>query len=405
MERIKVRYADEKGRSREEIFEIRSIAEMRKAFQAQGYYIISEEKEEITWSERFQKMFNVGQGASIKELNEFTKLLRTLIKSGMPINDAFDVLLEGAADTRLNRSLKQVKEDISEGIALSTALGRHPDVFPEIYIKTIVAGEKSGALENILLRLSEFFVSTMTIRRKVVAAMIYPCILLMVTIVAVSYMIVAVVPEFSAFFRSVNVPLPLMTTMLLWASDFLSEWFWVLVFGLILVVSAVWSYSKTIEGRKFLDNLKLAIPIIRDLETNYAFSQFSRTLSTMIEGGIPLLDSLNVVLETLENKVLATRFSVLPELLEKGLGFGKALKKVHGAPGVMVKVIHVGEESGNLGEMLDNLADHYDEEISETTEAITALIEPILFLGIAMVVGTMVVALLYPLLTASTHLN
>jgi type IV pilus assembly protein PilC len=125
----------------------------------------------------------------------------------------------------------------------------------------------------------------------------------------------------------------------------------------------------------------------------------------MVEGGISLLDSLEVVLGSIENKVLAARFAILPELLEKGLGFGKSLKKIQGAPRVMVKVIHVGEESGNLSEMLDNLADHYDEEITETTDAITALIEPVLFLGMALVVGTLVVALLYPVLTAASNIN
>ncbi len=405
MERIKVKYADEKGRAREEIFETRSIQEMRTAFQAQGYYIISEEPEELPLSEQFKKFFKIGAGASIKELNEFTKLLRTLIKSGMPINDALDVLLDGAEDTQLNRALRQVKEDISEGIALSTALGRHPDVFPDIYIKTIVAGEKSGALENILQRLTEYFVSTMNIRRKIIAALIYPVILLVVSLLAVSYMVVAVVPEFSGLFNSLGVPLPLPTRILLGTSDFLGEWFWLIIFAGILAASALYSYYKSPQGRRSVDSLKLSLPVVRDLENNYALSQFSRTLSTMVEGGIPLLDSLHVVLESLENKVLAAKFAVLPELLEKGLGFGRALKKIPGAPMVMVRIIHVGEESGNLGEMLDNLADHYDEEIVETTDAITALIEPVMFLGIALVVGTLVIALLYPVLTAASNIN
>lgn len=405
MERIKVKYADDKGRAREEVFETRSIKEMRNAFQAQGYYIISEEPEKLSFAEQFKQLLNVGSRASIKELNEFTKLLRTLIKSGMPINDALDVLLDGAEDTPLNRALSQVKADISEGIALSTALGRHPEVFPEIYIKTIVAGEKSGALENILQRLTEYFVSTMTIRRKIIAAMIYPCILLMVSAMAVSYMVVAVVPEFSGLFRSLGVPLPMLTSMLLWTSDFMGEWFWVIIFALFLLGSGLYSYVKSPAGRLNADKMKLSLPVVRDLELNYAFSQFSRTLATMVEGGIPLLESLHVVLDSIENKVLATRFAALPELLEKGLGFGRALKKIPGAPMVMVRIIHVGEESGNLGEMLDNLADHYDEEITETTDAITALIEPVLFLGIALVVGTLVIALLYPVLTAASNIN
>jgi type IV pilus assembly protein PilC len=315
------------------------------------------------------------------------------------------VLLDGAVETPLNLALRQVKEDIGEGVSLSSALARHPDVFPDIYVKTIVAGEKAGALENILKRLTEYFVSSMAIRRKIIAALIYPSILLLVSSLAVSYMVVAVVPEFAGLFKSLDVPLPLMTSVLLSTSEFLGEWFYLIVFALILAGFGIYSYSKSPEGKRAIDNLKLSIPVVRDLETNYAYSQFSRTLGTMVEGGIPLLDSLEVVLGSIENKVLAARFAILPELLEKGLGFGKSLKKIQGAPRVMVKVIHVGEESGNLSEMLDNLADHYDEEITETTDAITALIEPVLFLGMALVVGTLVVALLYPVLTAASNIN
>ncbi|GAB4279941.1 MAG: type II secretion system F family protein [Candidatus Rifleibacteriota bacterium] len=405
MERIKVKYSDEKGRTREEIFETRSVKEMRQAFKDQGYYIISEKKEKLGFSESLKKFFKSGSRVSIKELNEFTKLLRTLIKSGMPITDALAVFLDGAEDTPLNRALKQVKEDITEGISLSSAMGRHPDIFPDIYIKTIVAGEKAGALENILKRISDYFVSTMAIRRKVIAALIYPSILLIVSSLAVTYMVIAVVPEFAGLFKSLDVPLPVLTSMLLSASEFIGNWFWLLACALFIAIMTFVSYARSPGGKLKLDSFKLAIPVIKDLEINYAFSQFSRTLGTMVEGGIPLLDSLEVVLNSIENKVLAARFAILPDLIEKGLGFGKALKKIEGAPKVMVRIIRVGEESGNLGEMLDNLADHYDDEITEITDTITALIEPILFLGMAMVVGTLVIAILYPVLTAASNIN
>jgi type IV pilus assembly protein PilC len=323
----------------------------------------------------------------------------------MPMNDALDVLLDGSEETPLNQALAQVKEDISEGVSLSSALGRHPDIFPEIYVKTVVAGEKAGALDNILKRLSEYFVNSIAIKRKVVAALIYPAILLFVSTLAVSYMVVAVVPEFASLFKSLDVPLPMLTRMLLSVSGFIGNWFWFIFIGLVILVVSLIKYSKSREGRQYLDKLKLTVPVVRDLELNYAYSQFSRTLGTMVEGGIPLLESLEVVLDTLENKVLAAKFAILPELIEKGLGFGKALKKIPDSPGIMTRVIHVGEESGNLSEMLDNLADHYDEEITETTDAITALIEPVLFLCMALVVGTLVVALLYPVLTAASNIQ
>lgn len=237
------------------------------------------------------------------------------------------------------------------------------------------------------------------------AAMIYPTILLSVSSLAVVYMVIAVVPEFAGLFRSLDAPLPMVTSLLLSASEFLGEWFLLLFCLGMLVVAGIVSYAQSPEGRRKIDRFKLKVPLLRDLEKNFAYSQFARTMSTMVEGGIPILDSLKVVLDSLENKVIARRFSVLPELLEKGLGFGRALKSIPETPTIMVRVVTVGEESGNLGEMLDNLAEHYDEEITELTDTVTSLIEPILFLGMALVVGTLVVALLYPVLTAASQIN
>lgn len=405
MQRIKIRYADEKGNTSEEVFETRSLEELRAAFSTRGYYILSETSLEESLTDQIKAGLSFKKRVSLKELNEFTKLIRTLLKSGMPITDAIDVLLDDAEDTPLNRALREVHQDIREGISLSRALGRHPDVFPEIYIKTIVAGEKAGALESILKRLSDYFTSSLAIRRKVIAAMIYPTILLAVSSVAVVYMIIAVVPEFASLFRSLDIPLPLMTSLLLSTSEFLGEWFLLLFCMALLAVAAIVSFYQSPEGRRKIDRFKLRIPLLRDLEKNFAYSQFARTMSTMVEGGIPILDSLKVVLDSLENKVIAKRFAVLPELLEKGLGFGKALKSIPETPTIMVRVVTVGEESGNLGEMLDNLAEHYDEEITELTDTVTSLIEPMLFLGMALVVGTLVVALLYPVLTAASQIN
>lgn len=405
MQRIRVRYADEQGRTREELLETRSVEEMRRAFHEKGYYILGETHENDSFYDKLKNALSFKSGVSVKELNEFTKLIRTLLRSGMPITDAIEVLLDGAEETSMNIALRQVHSDIREGISLSRALGRHPEIFPDIYIKTVVAGEKAGALENILKRLSEYFTSSIAIRRKIIAALIYPTILLLVSSLAVTYMIIAVVPEFAGLFKSLDVPLPMVTSFLLSASGFLGEWFLLILFFMILMVGFIISISRTPEGRQKIDRFKLKIPLIRELEKNFAYSQFARTMATMVEGGIPILESLAVVLDSLENRVISERFSVLPGLLERGLGFGKALKSIPETPQIMVRVIHVGEESGNLGEMLENLADHYDEEISELTDTITSMIEPILFLGMAVVVGTLVIALLYPVLTAASQIN
>lgn len=405
MQKIKVKYADEKGTTREEIFETTSVADMRQAFSDKGYYIIYEELLRQPLFERVNEFFFPSRRASVKELNEFTKLVKTLLRSGMPITEAISILLEDAEDTALNRALERVSADIKEGVSLSAALSRHPDIFPQIYVKTIVAGEKAGALENILGRLSDYFTRSIAIRRKIVAALIYPSILLLVSVAAVSYMMVAVVPEFVGLFNSLGVELPWYTQVLLAVSGFIGDWFWYLIFVAALSVSTVVVYSRNPQGRKIIDAYKLKIPLIRDLERDFAFSQYARTLSTMVAGGIPLLDGLGVVLDTLENRVIADRYEIIPDLLEGGMGFGQALKQVPETPKMMTRIISVGEEAGNLGEMLENLADYFDEEIAELTDRATALLEPILFLGMAVVAGALIIAILLPVLSAASNIN
>lgn len=405
MQKIKVKYADEKGAIREEIFETRSAADMRQAFSDKGYYILGEELLRQSLSERINESLFPTRRASIKELNEFTKLVKTLLKSGMPITDAIAILLEDAEDTALNHALERVSADIKEGVSLSAALSRHPDIFPQIYVKTIVAGEKAGALESILGRLSDYFTRSIAIRKKIVAALIYPTILLLVSMVAVSYMMVAVVPEFVGLFNSLGVELPWYTKLLLVVSGFIGDWFWYLVVVAFVTVAGLAAYSHNPKGRKAIDAYKLKVPLIRDLERNFAFSQYSRTLSTMVAGGIPLLDGLAVVLDTLENRVIADRYEIIPDLLEGGMGFGKALKQVPETPKIMTRIISVGEEAGNLDEMLENLADYFDEEITELTDRVTSLLEPMLFLGMAVVAGGLIIAILVPVLSAASNIN
>ncbi|NLV95505.1 MAG: hypothetical protein GX031_13310 [Candidatus Riflebacteria bacterium] len=173
----------------------------------------------------------------------------------------------------------------------------------------------------------------------------------------------------------------------------------------MLLFAGTIAYFRSTEGKEKLDKFKLNIPVLKKLERYFAYSQFSRTMATMLSGGIPLYDSLSVVLDSLENRVIASQLSVIPLELQRGKGFAKALKVIPDVPPLMIRIAIVGEESGNLDEMLDNLADHFDEEISELTDTITSLIEPVLFVGMAIVVGSVIISLLYPVLTAASQIN
>lgn len=403
MEKISVRYADEKGQVKEEEFEAKSIEELREALRKRGCYILAEQPNKGVSG--LARSFRSDGKVSTKELCEFAKMLRTLVKSGMPVNDAIDILLDGAEKTPLNKALKVVSEDIRTGSSFSKALSRHTDIFPNIFIKTIIAGERSGAMEPILKRLIDFFTRSIAIRRKFVGALIYPSILMVVALLATTYLLVSVVPQFEDLFTGMGSKLPWPTLVLMSISNFLAEWIFIIVASIAILVIIYLNWAKSESGRRTIDSIKLKIPVFKVLESYFAYSQFTRTMATMLSGGIPLYDSLAVVVGTIENKVISDRLSGIAGELEKGKGFSKALKQIPNIPTIMHRLSVVGEESGNMPEMLDNLADHFDEEIAELTDKVTSLIEPALFIGMAIVVGSVIIALLYPVLTAASQFN
>ena len=405
MEKIRIRFADEQGHIQEAVYQAESLEHLRGVLAERGYFILSSETVPKRISERIKEYLPFGKRVSLGELNEFTKLLRTLLRAGMPLRDSLDVLLDEGQEGELQLALRQVRGDIEEGIAFSRALSRHPLVFPELFVRSVVAGERAGALDEILRRLAQYFENNIALRRKIISAMIYPSILLLVSACAISYMLVAVVPEFADLFQSLNIPLPIYTKLLMDASDFVANWFWVLLGGGFLGVVMLTRYIRTTNGRRQFDELKLTLPILGTLEQKFCLSQFSRTLGTMLQGGIPLVESLNAVLESLENQVIAARLGVLPRELERGAGFAGSLRKIPEASMMMVKMVHVGEESGNLGEMLEHLSDYYDDEIDQLTTTLTSLIEPLMFLGLALLVGGLIIAILLPVLSAASNIG
>jgi type II secretory pathway component PulF len=405
MDKVLVRFSDDRGRMRETVFETESRETLRRDLQGRGCFILSEVVLEKTLTEHLNALNPFYGRISLSELIEFAQLLRTLVRAGLPLKDALDVLLDESVEGPMTRALSQIRDDITEGISFSAALARHPRVFPEMFVKTVVAGEKSGALEEVFARLIIYYQRTAEIRRKLIGALVYPAILVMVSAGAISYLIVKVVPEFSDLFRSMDIPLPTYTQIVLGLASFLGDWLPLILIAAVGGGFLLARYHRTPHGRVFFDRVKLRLPLIGMLEMKHSFSQFSRTLSTLIDGGIPILESLDVVVGSLDNKEMARRLTDLSRDIQGGASFARALKSVPGMPATMIKVVQVGEESGNLGEMLSGIADHYDEEISALTGVLTALIEPLLFLGIAGTVGAIIIALLLPILTAASNIR
>ncbi|MBF0409905.1 MAG: type II secretion system F family protein [Candidatus Riflebacteria bacterium] len=405
MQKFFVKYADQYGRIRENFCDYPSLEDLKREFLSKDLFILEATIQEKSLKESVFSFLNLHNKVSLQELMEFSKLFRTLVKGGLPISDSLEVVTQDMKNELFCRSLKTVQNDIDAGISFSGALGKHPNVFPEIFVKSIMAGEKAGALDEILNRLVMFYKNSISIRRKIFAAMIYPTILMAVSFFAVLYMLIGVVPEFTDLFRSLNVPLPVYTAIVLSISGFFSDYFLYLAVLFTLIVIVTSNYLKTPAGTKFFHGIKLKIPVLSKLEEKYSLSQFSRMLATLVEGGIPLVESLKVVLQSIGNVVIKDRLNPLSELLNKGDSFSASLRKIPEIPLALTKMVHVGEESGNLPEMLNGLADHYDEEIDELTTTLTSLIEPALFLFLALIVGSIIIALLLPVLSAASNIR
>ncbi len=406
MKLVRIKYADAAGKAHEMVAETPDLEGLLAALRQQGYYVVSTTVERHLLWKHFLSLLPFGNRVSLSVITEWIKLLRTLIKAGLPLKDALDVLLdESGGDPLLRQAMLTVRNDLVEGTSLSRALARHPNVFPEILTRTVVAGEQSGSLDQVLERVAQYFTRILAVRRRVLMAMIYPTILLCVSMVAVAYLMVRVVPEFKSLFESMETPMPAYTQFVLGIAGFLGDWIVPILIALGAAgYGALWA-RQTPAGRTFFDGLKLKIPLVNGLEERFALTQFTRTLSTLTAGGIPLLESLGIVVESLENRVIAARFSELIPSIERGESFAKAIRRIERMPGVLVKMIHVGEESGDLDGMLTTAADHFDEEIENQTGTLTAVIEPIMFLSMAFVVGSIIVAMLLPIMTAASHIH
>lgn len=405
MKKFKIKCISNKGQIKEFNIEAFNQQELEELITKQGYYIISIEVERKSLYDLIQEIKSFITFTSIKELLDFSKLFRTLLKAGLPVKDAFDAILEDSPNTSFYTSLRSIRNDIIEGVSLSSALARHPNVFPDIYVKTIMAGEKVGALDKVLERLSIYYQRIISIRRKILSSITYPIILLLVALSAILFMMIKVVPEFIHLFKNLDIPLPKFTAFILHISEIITQNIIVILIIFIILIYLIYTYVQTKHGRIVVDEIMLKIPLIGNIQEKLCYSQFARTVATLLNGGIPLLDALDIAIQSLSNNYIAMKFQNLPELISKGYSFANCLKYTESVPKAFIKVVKVGEESGSLAEVLDNIAEYYEDEISDLTATLLSLIEPILFLLISLILGSFIISLLLPILTAAGNLK
>jgi type IV pilus assembly protein PilC len=335
-----------------------------------------------------------------KILMIFTRQLATLIDSGLPLLRGLAVLTKQERDPVLKNTINKLAESVQGGSTFSESLGQYPLIFNNLYVNMVKAGEVGGVLELALARLAEFQEKATKIKNKVAAAMIYPLIVMTMAIAIMGFLLVFIVPKFEAIFHDMlgDKPLPLVTTFVISVSKFAQDQ-WLGIIGLIAVLVGGYKFAnRTPRGKSFVDGVRLRLPLFGEIIRKTAISRFSRTLGTLVTSGVPILQALNITRETAGNIIIARAIGQVHESVKEGDSIVEPLEASGVFPPMVVSMVDVGEETGQLPEMLLKIADVYDDEVDNAVAAMTAALEPIMIVFLAVVVGTIVIALFMPLI-------
>ncbi|PYJ52267.1 MAG: pilus assembly protein PilC [Verrucomicrobia bacterium] len=342
-----------------------------------------------------------GKKVKPKVLMIFTRQLATLIDSGLPLLRSLNVLAKQERDAVLKRTIDKLADGVQGGNTFSDALSLHPLIFNDLYVNMVKAGELGGVLEVVLNRLAEFQEKAAKIKGKVKSAMIYPAIVMSMAVAIMGFLLVFIVPKFEAIFHDMlgDKPLPAITTFVINVSKFVQN-DWLVLIGGIVAASAAYKFLGRTRGGKFMiDRFKLRVPLFGDLIRKTAISRFSRTLGTLVTSGVPILQALNITRDTAGNAVIAKAISQVHDSVKEGESIVQPLEASRAFPPMVISMIDVGEETGQLPEMLLKIANVYDDEVDNAVAGITAALEPIMIVFLAVIVGTIVLALFTPLIS------
>lgn len=345
------------------------------------------------------KIPGLGDKVKLKELAIFSRQFSTMINSGLPLIRSLSILAEQTESKPLRERLIEVRADVEQGQSLSSAIAKHDKVFPKLYVAMVRAGEAAGMLDEVLLRVAAMLEADVKLRAKIKSAMTYPVIVLIMALVLSGVMLVFIVPTFAAMFDDLGGELPAFTQMLVTLSNFVASPLGVLTYLVVPIV--LWQSYKRIrateKGRHRLDVLKLKVPVFGVLFHKIALTRFARNLSTLLAAGVPILQALEITGDTVNNGVIRDAITDVQNSVRQGESINGPLAQHEVFPPMVVQMIAVGEETGNIDGMLQKIADFYDTEVEALTEQLTAMMEPLMIAVIGTIVGGMVIALYLPM--------
>jgi general secretion pathway protein F len=341
-------------------------------------------------------------GVSSQDLAIATRQLATLIAAGIPLVDALTALVDQVEQPRLKRIMGAIKQKVNEGSSLADALKDHPKVFSDLYVNMIRAGESSGALDVVLVRLADFTEAQAQLRNKIIGAMLYPAIMLVVGIAIVSILFVVVIPKVTKIFEDMNVALPWTTRILIGVSSFARDYWYVLVAALPLLALGIRRWMRTARGRARWDRLKLRAPIFGELVRMLALARFAKTLATLLASGVPLLTAMDIVKNVVSNTLLADVIDHARDAIREGESIAAPLRRSGQFPPLVYHMIAIGERSGQLEEMLQNVARSYEAQVEMRIGALTSLLEPVMIVCMGGGVAFIVFSILMPIMQLNT---
>src|ERR1017187_1594557 len=337
-----------------------------------------------------------GSGLRVKsrDVLMFTEQLSSLLRSGMSLSQALGTLERRSQKKAIGPVLTDLRNGIVQGESLSDSLAKHPKIFSRFFVNMIKAGEASGALDDVLLRLGKHQQQMAEVREKVIGALLYPLVIVCVGICVIIFFMLVMVPRFAMMFKEMGRTMPLPTRILIGISDAFVGYWWV---GVLLIGGAVMAYRvrvRTPEGRLAVDGWKLRLPVFGGIIMANAFAQFARTLATLLENGVPVLSALQIVEDTMTNRVIANELREARTRVTDGTSLSQPLAKGKIFPPLLIDMLAIGEESGEVVPALTNIADTYESELSRTLKVFTTLLEPAIIIFMAMVVGAIVLSVL-----------
>ncbi len=397
----KYKAIDESGKAVQGVIDAESPKGATEKLKRQGVFLSSLHEAK----EGRSRSFNPFKGIKISELAVTTRQFSTLISAGLPLEASLSALSEQTEDNKLGQVLAEVRERVSEGSSLANALSEHKDIFSDLYINIVKAGEASGSLDIVLLRLADFLETQAALTSRVKGALIYPMFMFFIGGGVLFFTMTYVIPRIAKIFEDSQSSLPLMTLILIKISDFLNNYILLILLFVIILVFASIRFNKTDRGKMFFDRLMLKVPVFGKLTSMVAISRFTRTLGTLLSSGIPLLDALEIGEAVMGNKVYRKTLQKVRDNVREGSSLAQPLKESGVFPPLVTRMIAVGEQTGEMEAMLSKVADIYDQQVDTMVSTLTSLLEPVMIVIIGAVMAFIVFAVLLPIFNLTSTIG